>query len=131
MAVFWKYVSWNLISFVDVLNFIMKVFIALILTSLCFFSCEPFDLDQKSFPVCEKPEGIIGFTVSKLEVTFYLENPKGDIGAVGWDLGDGRNRSGNQFTVIYQKPGTYNVSMVLANQCDDRYTATQLVTVSN
>ncbi|MFD1144433.1 PKD domain-containing protein [Larkinella insperata] len=109
----------------------MKVLLALILISLCCFGCEPFDLDQKNFPICEKPEGGIGYTVSNLEVTFYLENPKGDIGAVGWDLGDGRNRSGNQFTVIYQKAGTYKVSMILANQCDDRYTATQLVTVSN
>lgn len=131
MIVFWKYVSYNLISFADLLNFIMKVFIALILTGLCCFGCEPFDLDQKNFPICEKPEGAIGYTVSQMEVTFYLENQKGDIGAIGWDLGDGRNRSGSQFTVVYQKPGTYTVSMVLANQCDDRYTATQLVTVSN
>ncbi|GAB3315790.1 hypothetical protein GCM10027299_05220 [Larkinella ripae] len=109
----------------------MKVFIALILISLCCFGCEPFDLDQKSFPVCEKPEGSIGFSVAKLEVTFFLENQRGDIGAVGWDLGDGRNRSGTQFTVVYDKPGTYNVSMVLANQCDDKFTISRLVTVAN
>ncbi|MGA0559176.1 PKD domain-containing protein [Larkinella sp. VNQ87] len=109
----------------------MKVCCVLILLCLCCWSCEPFDLDQKSFPVCEKPEGSIGYTVSRLEVTFFLENAKGDIGAIGWDLGDGRNRSGNQFTVLYDKPGTYNVSMVLANQCDDKFTASRLVTVSN
>ncbi|MFC5411190.1 PKD domain-containing protein [Larkinella bovis] len=109
----------------------MKVFIALILICLCCVSCEPFDLDQKNFPVCEKPEGTIGFTATKLEVTFFLENQKGEIGAVGWDLGDGRNRSGKQFTVLYEKPGTYNVSMVLANQCDDKFTASRLVTVTN
>ncbi|RCR69875.1 PKD domain-containing protein [Larkinella punicea] len=109
----------------------MKVFIALVLISLCCAACEPFDLDQKNFPICEKPEGTIGFTAAKLEVTFFLENKKGDIGAVGWDLGDGRNRSGNQFTVFYDKPGTYNVTMVLANQCDDKLSVSRLVTVTN
>ena len=109
----------------------LKVFITLILISLCCAACEPFDLDQKNFPICEKPEGTIGFTVAKLEVTFFLENKKGDVGAVGWDLGDGRNRSGNQFTVFYDKPGTYTVTMVLANQCDDKVTVSRQVTVTN
>lgn len=109
----------------------IKVCTALILISLCCSACEPFDLDQKTFPICEKPEGSIGLSVAKLEVTFFLENQKGDIGAVGWDLGDGRSRSGTQFTVFYDKPGTYNVNMVLANQCDDKFTASRLVTVTN
>ncbi|RRA97671.1 PKD domain-containing protein [Larkinella rosea] len=109
----------------------IKVFIALVLISLCCSACEPFDLDQKNFPICEKPEGSIGFSATKLEVTFYLENQKGDIGAVGWDLGDGRNRSGTQFTAVYAKAGTYNVTMVLANQCDDKFTISRQVSVTN
>lgn len=131
MALFCKYFCLNLFSFAGLLITMIKIFAALILLSLCCTACEPFDLDQKSFPVCTKPEATIGLTVAKLEVTFFLENQKGDIGAVGWDLGDGRNRAGNQFTVFYDKPGTYNISLVLANECDDKFTASRLVTVTN
>ncbi|WP_128544880.1 PKD domain-containing protein [Larkinella soli] len=108
-----------------------RVLSFLILLTFGCLGCEPFDLDQKSFPVCTKPSATIGYTAAKLEVTYFLENQKGDVGAIGWDLGDGRNRSGPQFTVFYEKPGVYTVTLVLNNQCDDKYTTSRQITVTN
>jgi hypothetical protein len=95
--------------------------------------CEPFDLERKSFPVCVKPQAGIGFTSDQLDVTFFLENPQGDIGAIGWDAGDGKgkNRSGTRVTYNYDKAGTYTVTLVLVNKCDDTFRVTRQITVSN
>lgn len=95
--------------------------------------CEPFDLERKNFPVCAKPSASIGFTSDQLDVTFFLENPQGDIGAVGWDAGDGKGKSrvGSRVTYNYDKAGTYTVKLVLANTCDDSFTTTRQITVSN
>lgn len=94
-------------------------------------ACEPFDLPKKNFPVCAKPYAEIGYTTGQLAVTFFLTNPQGDIGAVGWDPGDGKGvrRVGTRVTYTYDKAGTYLVSLVIANTCDDTFTATQQITV--
>jgi PKD repeat protein len=95
--------------------------------------CEPFDLERKNFPVCAKPSATIGFIIDELDVTFFLENAQGDIGIVGWDPGDGKgvNRIGTRVTYNYQKAGTYTVSIAIGNTCDDTYTTTRQITVSN
>ncbi|MFD2573818.1 PKD domain-containing protein [Spirosoma soli] len=105
---------------------------------LCFLlllvmtACEPFDLAKKSFPVCVPPRADIGVTIGQLDVTFFLENPQGDIGVAGWDPGDGkgRNRVGTRVTYNYEKPGTYTVTLAIVNSCDDRFTISKQITVS-
>ena len=96
-------------------------------------ACEPYDLSRKNFPVCAKPSAGIGYTAGTLDVTFFLENPQGDIGAIGWDPGDGKGqgRVGNRVTYSYDKEGTYTVSLVLANSCDDKFTTIRQITVRN
>lgn len=105
----------------------------LLLVWLASIACEPFDLTKKNFPVCAKPSASIGYTVGQLDVTFFLDNPQGDIGVVGWDPGDnkGKNRVGTRVTYSYDKPGTYTITLTIANSCDDKFTATRQVTVSN
>ena len=100
---------------------------------LAFSGCEPLDLERKNFPVCAAPSADIGVTSDLLDVTFFLDNPKGDIGAIGWDPGDGKgkNRVGNRVTYNYEKAGTYTVSLVIVNQCDDKFTTTRQITVRN
>lgn len=100
---------------------------------LAIIACEPFDLTKKNFPVCTKPAARIGYTIGQLDVTFFLENPQGDIGAVGWDPGDGKGviRTGTRVTYIYSKAGTYTVTLVMANACDDKVTITREITVHN
>jgi len=100
---------------------------------LALIACEPFDLTKKNFPSCVKPRADIGVTVDRLDVTLFLKDPQGDIGAVGWDLGDGKgkNRMGARVTYNYEKAGTYSVSMLLVNSCDDKLTITKQITVSN
>ena len=95
--------------------------------------CEPFDLTKKNFPACVKPTADIGFTTDRLDVTLFLKDPQGDIGAVGWDPGDskGKNRVGARVTYNYEKMGTYVVTMVLVNSCDDKFTKTAQITVTN
>lgn len=96
-------------------------------------ACEPFDLTRKNFPVCAKPSADIGYTAGKLDVTLFLTNPQGDIGVVGWDPGDnkGASRVGTRVAYIYDKPGTYTVTLTLANACDDKFITTRQITVSN
>jgi PKD repeat protein len=94
-------------------------------------ACEPFNLAKQDFPVCVKPSAEIGTIVTKLEVEFYLNNPQGEIGATGWDLGDRTNRTSNRFTYRYAAPGTYTVTLVLGNKCSDSFTTSRTVTVTN
>ncbi len=93
--------------------------------------CEPYNLDRATFPVCAKPSATINYTVDQREVTFSLGNKQGDIGATGWDLGDGRYKTGERVKVAYSQPGTYAVTVVLANACDDKFTASRSITVTN
>jgi len=104
-----------------------------LLVLLATMACEPFDLTKKTFPTCAKPTAGIGYTAGHLDVTFFLENPQGDIGAAGWDPGDGsgKNRVGTRVTYNYEKAGTYVITLTLANSCDDSFTTTRQITVSN
>ena len=96
-------------------------------------ACEPFDLARKNFPVCVKPTATIGYAAGLLDVTFFLDSPQGDIGAVGWNPGDGKgvSRSGTRVTYTYDKAGTYTVTLTIANACDDTFTTTRQITVHN
>ena len=96
-------------------------------------ACEPFDLTKKNFPACVVPSAEIGVTIDRLDVTFFLDKPQGDIGTVGWDPGDGkgRNRVGARVTYNYERAGTYTVTMILVNSCDDRVMVAKQITVSN
>lgn len=109
----------------------MKKYLPLCLL-LVLTACEPFDLERKTFPTCVKPSAEIGVTSDRLDVTFFLNNPQGDIGVAGWDPGDGRgvNRVGNRVTYNYAQPGTYTVTLTLVNPCDDKFTTTTRITVS-
>jgi hypothetical protein len=93
--------------------------------------CQPFDLDRKTFPTCTKPSASIGVTNAGLDVLFYLDNPQGDIGAAGWDPGDGSgsNRVGTRVAYSYAKAGTYTVRLTIVNTCDDTFTITRQITV--
>ena len=110
----------------------LKWFVYLML-GLSLIACEPFDLTKKSFPVCTKPVANIGYTIGRLDVTFFLDNAQGDIGVVGWDPGDGagKTRVGTRVTYTYAKPGTYTVVLTIGNACDDKFTTTREIKVSN
>lgn len=110
----------------------LKRFICIVVLA-ALAACEPFDLTKKNFPVCAKPSAGIGYTFDRLDVTFFLDNPQGDIGVAGWDPGDGKgkNRVGTRVTYNYDKSGTYTITLVLANSCDDSFTTTKQITVSN
>lgn len=96
-------------------------------------ACEPFNLDRKEFPVCGKPSAEIGVTADRLDVTFFLLNPQGDITVAGWDPGDGRGRGrvGPRVTYNYERAGTYTVTLVLVNTCDDQFSTTRQITLRN
>ncbi|QJW90794.1 PKD domain-containing protein [Spirosoma taeanense] len=109
-----------------------KLFIVGIIL-LALTGCEPYDLERKRFPVCSKPSAEIGVTIDRLDVTFFLFNPQGDITVAGWDPGDGKgkNRVGPRVTYNYEKAGTYIVTLVLVNACDDTFTTTRDITIRN
>jgi PKD repeat protein len=111
----------------------MRYYCVYCLMLLVLTACEPFDLTKKNFPACIKPMADINYTVDRLDVTLFLDNPQGDIGAVGWDPGDGKgkNRVGARVTYNYEKAGTYTVTMTLVNSCDDKFVKTTQITVTN
>lgn len=111
----------------------MHKYILLFLFLMALTACEPFDLTRRQFPICATPQADIGVTIGQLDVTFFLIDAQGDIGAVAWEPGDGkgRNRVGTRVTYVYDQPGTYIVTLTLLNQCDDRTTMTKTITVSN
>ena len=93
--------------------------------------CDSYNLQRASFPVCAKPSAAIGVQTDLLEATLFLTDKQGDIGVVGWTLGDGRNKMGDRIKVAYDKPGTYTVTAILANSCDDKFTTSRPITVQN
>lgn len=95
------------------------------------WSCKSYNLERATFPVCAKPSASINFTGDQLEAILALDNKQGDIGAIGWDLGDGRHKTGERIKVAYGKPGTYTVTIVLANACDDTFTTARSITITN
>lgn len=103
------------------------LFFLLILTGLQ--ACEPYNLERNTFKVCEKPSATIAYIAEGLTVEFYLTGEKGEIGSVGWDLGDGQNRVGKRFVYGYQKAGTYTVSILMANSCNDLVKTSTQITV--
>jgi hypothetical protein len=101
----------------------------LTLTGL-FSACEPYDLRRFEFPKCQPPQAGIAYKQDLLDVEFKLDKPTGDIGSVGWDLGDGRTRVGNPVYHSYVKPGTYTVTIVIANSCNDVFRTTRTVKIN-
>ncbi len=93
--------------------------------------CESYNLQRATFPACGKPSATIGVTTDQLEATLFLTDKQGDIGVIGWAMGDGRNKTGDQVKVAYGKPGTYTVTVILANACDDKFTTSRPITVQN
>lgn len=93
--------------------------------------CEPYNLDRAAFQTCARPSAAISFTSNKLETFLFLTDKEGDIGVIGWDLGDGRSKTGDPIKVAYTKPGTYTVTVVMANPCDDSFTTSRSITVTN
>lgn len=100
----------------------------LTLTSL-FIACEPYDLERFDFPKCQPPQAGIDYQQDLLDVQFSLADPSGDVGSVGWDLGDGRTRVGNPVYHNYARPGTYTITMVIANGCDDVYRTSRTISI--
>lgn len=92
--------------------------------------CESYNLERATFPVCGKPSATIQYTPDRLEVVFWLGDKQGDIGAIGWYLGDGRYKTGERIKIAYTQPGNYTVTLVLANACDDTFTTTLPITVT-
>jgi hypothetical protein len=107
-----------------------KLYIFSLLVFSCLQACEPFNLERHSFKTCEKPSAAIAYIADDLTVEFFLAEEKGEIGSVGWDLGDGQNRVGKRFVYGYQKPGTYTVSILIANSCNDVVKVSKQITVS-
>lgn len=101
----------------------------LTITSL-FSACEPFDLNRFEFPKCHSPRAGIAYKQDLLDVEFSLDTPTGDIGSVGWDLGDGRTRVGNPVYHNYAKPGTYTVTIVVSNSCNDVFRTSRTIKVN-
>lgn len=94
-------------------------------------ACEPFNLERKDFQVCVKPSASIAYETDLLTVEFFLNDEKGEIGSVGWDLGNGQNRVGKRFVYGYAKPGTYTVSIVIVNSCNDIFRTSRQIKVGN
>ncbi|MEZ0482991.1 PKD domain-containing protein [Fibrella aquatica] len=105
----------------------------ILLLSAILLSCEPFNLERIDFSNCVTPTATVGATVAKLQVNLFVDKPIGDVNTVTWTFGDGRGlpQTGNTVTYLYDRPGSYTVSMSLTNRCNQTFTATRTITVAN
>lgn len=105
----------------------------LLLVSAFLVGCEPFNLDRIDFSDCTKPAATLGVTITKLQAELFVDASTGDTATATWSFGDGRGlpQSGNRVTYLYDRPGTYTVTMTLTNRCNQTFTASRTITVTN
>lgn len=109
-----------------------KVISLLILSFLCVFliSCEPWNLERKTFPICNQPNAKITLSITNLTVNFALSNLEGPITKILWNFGDGNSSDQiSNFSYTYKNTGTYTIKVSVFNACDDRKDYSFSVTV--
>lgn len=97
-------------------------------------SCDPWNLEKKKFPICNKPEITVSAlpNTNSLNVSFSISNEKGPITRALWNFGDGVTLARlNAGTHSYAAPGTYQVKLQIWNACDESTTYNVDVTVTS
>ena len=92
--------------------------VTLIVTDTCGGS----DTISKNVQVCDKPIAVINYSINGLTVNY---DGSASVGAVAfyWDLGNGIFNTTSNPTFTYSSKGTYNISLVVTNDCGDTDTA--------
>jgi PKD repeat protein len=92
--------------------------VTLIVTDTCGGS----DTIIKNIQVCDPPLAIINYSLNGLTVNY---DGSASVGAVAyyWDLGNGIFNTSATPSFTYSAQGTYNVSLVITNDCGDTDTA--------
>lgn len=96
------------------------------------FSCEKWNLDEKTFPDCTTPSATIkSVSDDKLNVKLSLDNVQGVVDKAVWNINNGlATITGNSIAYSFSNQGTYFISVELTNKCGDTYVAKTQITVS-
>lgn len=110
--------------YVHFLHFFLFIFTYLFLSS-----CESWNLEQKNFTQCTPPSASIAIKSSQgLKLKFSLENSKGTIDKITWNIDGGKFvQVGDEISYTFSNSGLYNISVELTNKCGNSYT-TQIQT---
>ena len=98
--------------------------VQLIVTDTCGLS----DTITQGIQVCDPPVAIINYSINNLTVDF---DGTASIGAVSyfWDLGNGIFNTSATPSFTYAAQGSYNVSLIVTNDCGDTDTAFATVVI--
>ena len=107
------------------------VFLVFVLTLLA--GCEPFNLQRLERTACVAPSANVGASVARLQADLFADRPTGDVSTISWTFGDGRGlpQQGSRVTYLYDRAGSYTVTMTLTNRCKQVFTANRTITVAN
>lgn len=107
--------------------------ICLLFSLILLLSCDPYNLERINFNNCVPPSALVGATVTKLQAELFAERPTGEAGTINWTFGDGRGlpQRGTRVTYLYDRPGSYTVTMTITNRCNQTFTATRTIAVAN
>lgn len=87
---------------------------------ILFISCEPWNLEKKTFPTCDAPSAKITTNISKLTVNINLVPLTGPITKIIWNFGDGNSSDKiESFAYTYKNPGRYTIRVSIFNACND------------
>lgn len=100
--------------------------------SIFLSSCEPWNLEQKTFPKCTSPSAsIIVKSNQGLSIKLSLNNPTGTIDKVTWNIDNGKLiQTSNEISFTFASPGLYTIIAELSNQCGDVYATQTQIRVS-
>ena len=107
--------------------------IHLLFFSVLLLSCDPYNLERINFNNCVPPSALVGATITKLQADLMADRATGEIGTINWTFGDGRGlpQQGARVTYLYDRPGSYVVTMTITNRCNQTFTATRTIAVAN
>lgn len=113
-------------------NFSFNFFVLLSLSSfIC--GCDDWNLEKKTYPICENSSAILRYNISEnLTGTFTLDSLKGVEVPIEWIVNNTKlTQTGTRVTYTFPSSGSYYISLKLTNKCGDVFNQGYSINVSN
>lgn len=95
--------------------------------------CEDWNLEKKTFPICENSSAILRYNITEnLFGTFTLDSLKGATEPIEWVVNNVKlTQTGTKVTYTFPSSGSYYILLKLTNKCGDVVTQGYSINVSN